>query len=249
MAAGCLPAPAATLLFLDNFDTADTTNFDGAPTAGRLSGTAAGETSLQSFASQQDISANRLDLDGAGGVRFGPETDRYNWGGATTGGDILGSGGFSVTFDWTIDATSNEWLAWKVGTDNGDSGVNAGGVDHAILLRQNGINERWDNGAPLGDSGISFAPASYPTTIPVILTYTFGSFADGSTVNLIANVNGIDVVTDSFTWDGNGGALRMELESGIEGNFVDNLAVSSVPEPATGLLGLFGAMLLFRRRR
>jgi hypothetical protein len=249
LAASCLHAPAATLLFSDNFNVGDTTNFDGASTAGRLGGTASGETAFQSFGSQQDITGGRLDLDGAGGVRFGPETSRYNWAGSTTGGSILTAGGFVVTFDWTLTTASNDWIGWKVGTANNDTSVIDASVDHSLLLRQNGGNERWDNGLNLGFSGTSFSPGATPLTIPVSLTYSFGSFADGSNVNLVAVVNGIQVVTDTFTWSGNSGEFRMELESGTEGNFVDNLAITTIPEPATGLLGLMGAIFLIRRRK
>jgi hypothetical protein len=246
----------ATSLWVDNFDTGDTTNFDAASTAGRLSGTAAGETALQSFGSQQDINANRLDLDAVGGVRFGGETARYNWGGATTGADILAGGGFIVTFDWTHDGSTSEWLAWKVGTDNGDSGVNAGGVDYSLLIRQgaNGLgdtNERWDNGSNLGYSGTSYNPILGLTTYPVSLTYSFSSFADGSNVNIVANVNGIEIDNSNFTWDGNGGEIRMELQSGIDGNFIDNLSIASIPVPepsTTAFIGLVGCLAFTRRR-
>ena len=50
----------AAVLWLDNFNTPDTTNFDAAPLTGRLSGSQAGNTYLRSFALQQTISNNRL---------------------------------------------------------------------------------------------------------------------------------------------------------------------------------------------
>jgi hypothetical protein len=247
-----VPASAA-VLFSDNFNTPDTANFDGAPTDGRLSGTAAAATALASFGSQQDITGNQLDLDKVGGVRFGGETSRYDWAGALTSGDILSAGGFEVTFDWTYGVSSTEWIAWKVGTDNADSGVNAGSVDHALLLRQNGNTERWDNGANLGAGG-SFVPnVDILTTYPVKLSYSFNSFADGANVTLIATVNGSEVANDTFTWDGNGGAQHMELQSGVDGNFIDNLTISTLPVPEPGTVALIGvgglAGLLLRRRR
>jgi len=238
-AAACLLSTTAisagnTLLFSDTFNTFDG-QLSGSDTTGRVFGSAGSETALESFGAHQFIAGNRVDLVNTGGMRFGPETDRYNWAGATTGADILGTGGFVVTFDWTHNGSSSEWIAWKMGTDNADTGVNVASVDHALLLRQapttgGATNERWDNGANLGDSGISYNPVpGVTTTYPVRLTYTFDSFADDTPVHLSAVVNGIEVVSDDFTWDGNGGELRMELQTNIEGNFIDNLSVATIP--------------------
>lgn len=249
----CFPVfqASALVLFSDNFNTATTENFDTAPLDGRLSGTASGETSLRSFGSIQNISLNRLDLDNVGGVRFGEQLARYNWGGLTTGPDILAAGGFTITFDWTTtDNTDNEWIAWKVGTVNDDSQVNDASVDHIVLMRKNGGNERFDNGTNLGNSGIPFPTVNGGGTYPVSFTYNFNSFADGSPVNMFVSVNGVQIVSDSFTWDGNGGQVRMELQTDTEGNFIDNLTVATnVPEPTAGLLGLVGLVAFARRRR
>ena len=69
---GIISTPAqAALLWMDNFDTGDTGNFDGASLAGRLSGSEAGSTYLRSFGSQQSINNNQLLLPtGGNGVRF-----------------------------------------------------------------------------------------------------------------------------------------------------------------------------------
>jgi hypothetical protein len=249
----CLAGPvSASVLFSDNFNTADTSNFDGAPTAGRLSGPVSAVTALASFGSQQDITGNRLDLDPVGGLRFGGETTRYNWAGSPSGSSILAAGGFEVTFDWIYGDTTAEWIAWKVGTDNADSGVNAGSVDHALLLRQNGNTERWDNGVNLGNGGAFTPNAGILTTYPVKLSYSFSSFADGANITLVATVNGTQVANDAFTWDGNGGEMRMEIQSGIDGNFIDNLTISTLPVPeptSAALVGLGGLAGLFLRGR
>ncbi len=250
---GCLQAQGSTLLFSDNFDVDGYSgSFDGAspPSPGRLSGTASGETYLQSYGAQQGIADNQAALTNAGGLRFGGQTTRYNWAGGTTGSDILAAGGFVVTFDWSYGTDSMEWIGWRIGTDNDDRGVTHGSVDHMILLRLNGDNERWDNGSNLGSSGINFGPTvNLPNTYQVTLTYLFDSFADGADVNLIAVVNGIQVVDDTFQWDGNGGELRMELATGVSGHFVDNLRIATIPEPGASLLGLLGACFLLRRHR
>ncbi|GAA5482184.1 hypothetical protein [Haloferula sargassicola] len=228
-------ASSQTLLWSDHFDVPDSA-FDSAELTGRLDGLAAGETAMQSFGAQQQITNDQLDLAGIGGVRFGPEFNRYDWAGATTGPTILGSQGFVVTFDWSHDGSSSEWLAWKIGTPNNDSPVNAGDVNHAILIRQGPagggeIVERWNNGTNLGGTGLTYNPvAGTMTTYAVELRYTFNSFDDSSPVNVVALVDGTEIVNDNFTWTGHGGALRMEMQTGIDGNFIDNLAVTSLPE-------------------
>lgn len=243
----------AALLFMDNFDAPDSASFDAADLTGRMSGPVAAETSLRSFDAQQSLIGGQLELKDMGGVRFGGQTTRYNWAGATTGADILAAGGFQVTFDWTHTGESTEWVGFKVGTDNGDTGVNAASVDHAMLIRQNTSgtgqwNERWDNGVATGGFTSYNPVVGTMTTYPVVLTYSFDSFADGSPVNMSAVVNGIEVANDSFTWDGNGGELRMELHSGVT-QLVDNFAISTlpVPEPSTiVLLALAGTAIVVR---
>lgn len=249
---------SAALLWSDNFNIGGSADLNASMPAGpaRLSGTAAAETELEAFGALQPITKDQLGSPGGGGVRFGPETDRYNWAGATTGADILAAGGFTVTFDWTHDGTDTEWLAWKVGTNNSDTPVNGGSVDHAILLRNgpNGVgefNERWDNGTNLGYSGVSHNPVvGTQTTYPVSLTYAFDSFADGSNVNLVAKVGGTVVVNDNFTWDGNAGEMRMEMHSNTSAHLVDNLAISTIPEPSTVVLTVMamGVAAVVRRR-
>ncbi|WP_411845099.1 hypothetical protein AAFN60_14630 [Roseibacillus persicicus] len=236
---GCLPSLSGqTLLYSDHFDTGATERIalDSSDTTSRFGGTLATEAgvALQSYGALQFIDNDQLDLVQGGGVRFGPETNRFNWASGATGAAILADGGFKVTFDWIHTGEDSEWIAWKVGTPNSDSGVNAGEVDHAVLIRQgatgsNQYNERWDNGSNSGYSGISHNPdVGNLKTYSVTLTYTFDSFDDGSTVNLRAVVDGILIVNDLFTWDNNGGALHMEMASGTANNLVDNLAVSTL---------------------
>jgi hypothetical protein len=58
------------------------------------------------------------------------------------------------------------------------------------------------------------------------------------------------VANDTFTWDSNGGQMRMELGSNDAGNRVDNFTISTVPEPSLTLLsGLAGLGLMVWRRR
>ena len=247
LAAVSTPAQAA-LLWMDNFNAPDTNNFDGAALAGRLSGTESGNTTFRSWGFQQSISNNQLLMpQGGNGVRFGQETARYDWASGTSGSAILAGGGFVVAFDWIPqDNTDNEWVSYQVGTINADNG-NLVDDDYGILFRNNGGTERFDNNVNLGAGG-NFVATAGGLTRRVEITYTFSSFADGSTVNVSSRVNGFQVANDSFTWDSNAGQMRMEMGNGVNNTRIDNFSVSSIPEPSSALL-LAGALSLAIRRR
>jgi hypothetical protein len=256
LATWCASAPGA-LLWTDNFNAPNSTVFDTADITGRLSGPEAGNTYLRSFSNQQQISNNRLLMPVGGGVRFenatndptGGATDRFNWAGGSAGPMILGAGGFIVSFDWyPAETTLNDWVSFQVGTINADNG-NLTNDDYGILFRNNGGTERFDNSVNLGAGG-AFPASAVGVIRRVEITYAFSSFADGTPVTATSRVDGIQVASDVFTWDANGGAMHMELGNGAANTAVDNLTISTIPEPAGTLLaGLGMGGLLLRRRR
>ncbi|MFM2197003.1 MAG: hypothetical protein RLZZ505_435 [Verrucomicrobiota bacterium] len=243
---------ASIVLWADNFNVADTPNFDGASTAGRLSGTEAANTALASYGQQQGISSNQLLLlpNGNAGVRFGGQTTRYDWAAGSSGTQIIAGGGFTVAFDWTpANNTVIDWVSFQVGTINNDSG-NLTNDDYGILFRNNGGTERFDNSANLGAGG-SFVANPGGISRSVVISYSFTSFADGSSVNVVSTVDGTEVANDNFTWDGNGGQMHMEMGNLASGTLIDNLVISTVPEPS-GLVLLgssLGVLILLRKRR
>ena len=250
------PATAA-LLFADNFDAEDTTNFDAAPLTGRLSGTLSGETYLRSFGFQQDISNNQLLMpSGTNGVRFenalndptGGAADRFDWAAGSTGAAILGAGGFKVAFDWIpVENTLDDWVSFQVGTINADNG-NLTNDDYGILFRNNGGTQRFGTlVAPEADG--SFTASAGGVTRAVEITYLFSSFADGSAVNVISSVDGTQVANDNFTWDSNGGEMRMEMGHNAANTRIDNLAISTVPEPSSVLILALGCAGMGLRRK
>lgn len=249
----------AAVLWMDNFNTADTANFDAAPLTGRLSGSQAGNTYLRSFSLQQTISNNRLLMpSGGNGVRFELATndpvttgaaDRFDWAAGSAGTAILGAGGFVVSFDWiAANTTSTDWVSFQVGTINADNG-NLTNDDYGILFRNNGGTERFDAPVNLGAGG-SFTPSAGGVVRRVEIAYALSSFADGSSVKATSKVDGVQVASDTFTWDGNAGGMRMELGNGAANTAVDNLTISTIPEPTGSVLaGLAMIGVTLRRRR
>lgn len=225
-------APANTLLWSDNFDVPDTTNFDGAPLTGRLSGTLSAATRLHAAGIQQRILGNQLQMQG-GRVRFqnmGLAT-WYNWAAGTEAANILAEGGIRVEFDFTsTDLVSTNWVSFVIGHGNQAAGepatrVNNAATDFGILFRNNGATERFDNGTNLGPGG-STTPVA---TRHIVLDYAFASYADGTPVKIRASVDGVLVSSNTFTWDGNAGELYMELETNQSGTRIDNYSISTVP--------------------
>ena len=237
-----LSSANGALLWKDNFDAPDTNNFDGAVLTSRLSGTAAGDTTLRSFGFQQSISNNQLLLPlGGNGVRFGGQFTRYDWAAGSVASAIVAAGGFVVSFDWIPqDDSNNEWVSFQVGTINDDNG-NLTNDDYGILFRNNGGTERFRN-APLPNgnqgAGDNFTTTPGGVARLVEITYAFTSFADGSPVSVISKVNGVVIANDTFNWDGNNGAMHMELGNGVANTRIDNFAVSTTAAYSSNLSAL-----------
>lgn len=90
----------------------------------------------------------------------------------------------------------------------------------------------------------------------MVIDLLFTSFDDNTSVNAISSVDGVEVDNYTFNWQGNtpeGGVpvIQFELESNVNGTRLDNLSISTIPEPGVavlGALGLFGFALRRQRR-
>ena len=259
--AGGLSAQAQTLLYSDNFDVPDTGNFNASSQAGRHAGLLAGNILPQSGGIQLTISGGQLNLltpaagTSTGRMRLensGSLGTKWDFGSGAGGAAITTAGGMSVAFDWTAaDNTSANWISYAVGFTNFDLNfsVVAPQTDSGILLRNNGGTALFANGTQLATGTNAFGVASL--THHVKLDYLFNSFADGTTVNLNAYIDGGLTDTQTFNWNGNSGFLTQEMASVGNGNRIDNYTISTVPEPATWAMmaGGFGMLLAARRFR
>jgi hypothetical protein len=251
----------AAVLFSDNFNAPDTNNLDGSSQAGRRSGT---NPAIQVRSSwiQHGIASNQLNFLFAGGntgrVRFHNDLDNntataetwHDWA-AGEGSAITAAGGLRVEFDWIAGNTSSaNWVSFNMG-HNGEGvepgfRVNDPSNDIGILFRFNGATEIFDNGVNLGAGG-SATPVLGLRHI--LIDYQFNSFAEGSPVTVSAWESGTNVYNGTFAWSGNAGQLFMELET-LENTLIDNLSISTIPEPSGAVFGMLcGLGVILRRRR
>ena len=252
---------AQTLLFSDNFNTANTTNFNAAPLDGRLSGILANDAVYSSVRTQQEIFNNQLRTNitaGNGGLRLdnpsrGPN-NRYDLA-AGAGTQILAAGGFTVSFEWTPqDNTSTTWVAWFMGTDMGASTPTPFADpdnDYGILFRNNGDTRRFELGSAIGDGGTFATTGGGATTYFVTIDYAFTSFANGTNVTATSYVDGVQVANDVFQWS-HDGSVYMEFATNAAGNLIDNMAIFTIPEPSAMALIMtssIGVIVYIRRRR
>ena len=252
----CGISAEATLLYSDNFNLTGPVNLDGSDQTGRHDGVFANAILTRSARQQHTIEGGQLRLThGVGGstrVRFHNENtlDRWDFASGDSGTAILAGQGFQVSFDWTpANNTDTNWVSWNVGInpDVVEPGlrVNDAQTDFGILFRNNGGTQTFDNAAPTTTG--NFAATLTPRHVEINFAHTL--FSDGSGVTANAFVDGTQVLNNfAFQWDNNAGVIHFELGTLTDGTRIDNLAISSVPEPGMLSLGAFGLFPLGRSR-
>lgn len=177
---------------------------------------------------------------GSRGLRFG---GGENWAAGSNAATILAAGGFSVSFDYNVTVGEFSWASVRVGSGGENSDVNAGDVTFGALARANGQMQTFENGA--GDS-FGTATAGAPRTAQFI--YAFNSWAAGTTVTFTGIIDGNTIATDTFTWDATND-MKIVFSADASGTTIDNIVVSTIPEPSAALLGGLGMLAMLRRRR
>jgi MYXO-CTERM domain-containing protein len=234
------------LLYSENFDGEGNTG--GAYDDGTSPETNVGNidvlqsTGISQGGNSQDTAWSTTTAVGPGnmGLRFG---GGYNWATGANSAIILADGGFSISFDYAIPTNDSEWIGVRVGSGPENIAINAIGVTFGALARGNGAIETWDDGA-----GQGFGTGSTNVTRNAQFNYAFTSWAAGTTVTFTGIIDGNTVATDTFTWDASDN-MKIVLAGSVNGNLVDNIQVSTIPEPSAALLGGLGLFALLRRRR
>jgi hypothetical protein len=258
-----LSASAQTLLYQDNFNTAN----GGLPgDLSRLTGLNASQITPQSGGSGEVISGNQLSLTLDGGastseMRFGvtgnPNTgaapNLFDWSSGAGGAAILAAGGFTVSFNWTAgDTTSGNWIFFTLG-NGGDISYSSLRVidpttEGGILFKNNGGEQLFSgSGTPIATG--SYTPVG--TSHSVSITYNLNSWTAGSPVTMTAIVDGNAAGSASFNLNGTAGQYFDIGTYGNNNNLIDNFTVTTVPEPTTWSIaaGGFGLLLVIRRFR
>ncbi|MCW1886376.1 PEP-CTERM sorting domain-containing protein [Luteolibacter flavescens] len=249
---------AATVLYSENFNneaspnynagTTPETNFGGLIGVLQSSGTGQGNNAGSTAWQFSSGLAGGASGGGSNGLRFGTSPG-FNWATGPIGSLILADGGFSVSYDFDLNGfgAADDWMSVRVGNSAENIGVNNANVDYGVLTRGDGRMQTFEGGGPTMDVN-EMGTASAPTVHRFTLQYAFTSFAAGSTVNFTGFVDGVPIGTDTFTWNGTDD-VKIFLGGRVNGSLIDNVQVSTIPEPSVALLSGLGILALVRRRR
>jgi hypothetical protein len=260
-----LSGGAQTVIFSDNFNTANTSDFDSAPLTGRLSGLDASLVYGQSGGVEMGILNDQLQLVGQRGeIRFNNsgETgatapDLFDWSTGAGGAAIIAAGGMTISFNLTTPDTTDaaNWISVSVGAANADDTGAAPRVNNAnnsagILFRDTGGTAIFNNGVEQtgGEGSITTSGVNHVISI----TYDFTSWAAGTPVTMTATEDGTVVGTDSFAWDDNYQYMDIGSDTdqpGTDYELVGDFTVSTVPEPMTWAVMAAALGLLVATRR
>ncbi len=251
-------ASAVTVIYTDNFNIPDTGSLDGSDQTGRHTGLLASNVVLRSGGVQHTITSGQLNVltPPFGRVRFQdagvlPTNTLWNFASGAAGAQILADGGFRFEFDWTPpNNTTDDWIGVNVGFNYLDTAVGAvnASTDFGLLIRNNGNAQFFDN------SVAGVAPTFDVTSVAqrhAIIDFSFSSYADGTNVTANLFIDNVAVGAPVvFDWNGNGGVINIEMAANNLAKPVDNVSISTIPEPScVMLLGLAGLIATGHRRR
>lgn len=242
-------AEAVTLLYSENFNGEASPNYNGGTTPetnvggiGVLQSSGVAQTSNATNTAWQ-FSTN-TNTGGQNGLRFGASPG-YNWSTGANAALILADGGFSVSYNYNQNGlgAADDWMSVRVGNGPENTAINAANVDFGVLTRGDGRMQTFESSAA-NDLGIATPVAPHNFT----LVYAFNSWDQGSTVNFTGFVDGVQIGTDTFDWNGTNN-VSIFFGGRVVGSLIDNIQISTIPEPSAVMLSGFCALGLLRRRR
>lgn len=263
LAAFTLVGPAsATVLFLDNFNTAalGDGNFNN-DIATDQSGTAATKTYTTVLGGGWDGAYQRgnggtwLMYAGAGGFGSTDMRGSLNYDIADAA-NTLGLA-LEISFNISVSAsinTTDEWTSFTVGGGQNPF-VNDAGVGFSSLFRDNGGTQQFSNGMDLGgppffNPGPTFTDGQLITFVLSDATGLGSAFSAGNGANDIVRMYVNGSLTNTFTGlnlDATDQYISFHAGSTVAN--IDNLTITAVPEPGAALIGSFGMLCLLRRKR
>ncbi len=245
-------ASAATLLFLDNFNTASlgNGNFNN-DIATDQSGTAATKTYTTVLGGGWDGAYQRgnggtwLMYAGTGGFGSSNMRGSLNYDIAAAANTL--SSALQISFNMTVsNPNGDSWSSFTVGDQN--PFVTAGTVGFGSIFRDSGNTTQFSNGGAVGGSA---------------------TFTDGQMITFV--LSDFDGSGSAFNSDGETDVVKMYVGNTLTNTFtglnldaadqfisfhannvvanIDNLSITAIPEPSAALLGGLGLLALLRRRR
>ena len=259
-------ASAATL-FTDNFDVTmgsfiPPSNAGLGPNSeaanpGRQGGTLATPILAYTFSGNAQVgNTTTLAANANAGSAVGDDMLLANGASATIGYNFAAiAGPLTVTFDGLPNAQADltNWISFMVSENAGTQFVNNGTVDFGILFRANGLTQYFVDGDPgtIGGAGTSVGQNTW-ANYKIVLSDAVGTgsaFGSGSSRvdyfqngTLLGTVNVTDPCTSTQGF--------IAFGAGALGG-IDNIVVTSVPEPSSmmaALSGLTGLMLVRCRK-
>lgn len=158
----------------------------------------------------------------------------------------------SFTADVVNEASPTDWMSFNISPSapQGLAFPIVGSGDFGFLLRANGGMAVFNNGV-----GPTIVGPAFSTSAGVVnLAFTF-SGADGTGSAFAGNGTQVSIYDGTSTWttvlDTGLTSETISFGSWIQGTrgMIDNLSITTIPEPSAALLGGLGMLCLLRRRK
>lgn len=246
---------SAAVLLTDNFsgiDPAPNTSNVNYDLAGRQTGT----QETQSWTTQNNVQVGNPSVFGGTGdyLMIANFNSYAHLAGLTLNSTLVAANEkLVISFDVNVaGVTPGSWISFMISPShpNGPAFPVVGSGDFGFLLQENGGMQAFNNGAGAAISG----PAFSTFTGLGNLTFTF-SGADGTGSAFAGNGTQVSIYDGTSTWTTvlNTGLTNETISFGTWGDgdraMIDNLSITTIPEPGSTLLGGLGLLALLRRRR